>query len=110
ETGFIHFNIGILYAVHEDRRDTAFTYGMTFINGDNITTGKVKAERIDVDELFAQIVAVGSEGYVNAGISGLADSGNLSQRFWAGATEVNRYNAPFSVLNDGSMRALKGKI
>jgi len=34
----------------------------------------------------------------------------LSQRFWAGATEQNRYNAPFQVLNDGSMRALKGKV
>ena len=54
EVGYLHFNIGVLYAVYNDKRDTAFTYGMTYINGGNITTGKISAERIDVSDLFAQ--------------------------------------------------------
>lgn len=35
------FNLGILYPVANDRRDFDFTNGMTFINGDTITTGKI---------------------------------------------------------------------
>ncbi len=108
--GFYHFNCGLLYNVLEGRRDYAFTNGMTYINGDTIRTGKVSAEFIDVIGLFAQIITVGSNNFVNAGISGLADNGSQSQRFWAGATEENRYSAPFSVLDDGSMRAFKGRI
>ncbi len=110
EAGYYHFNCGLLYSVLEGRRDYAFTNGMTYINGDTIRTGKIAAEFIDVIGLFAQIITVGSDGYVNAGISGMADAGSLSQRFWAGATEEDRYDAPFQVLDDGSMQAYKGRI
>lgn len=121
EAGYYHFNIGVIYDVFESRRDYSFTNGMTYINGDTITTGKIKANRIDVDGLFAQLIEVGSNGFTNAGISGLADgteiidgieipSPDKSQRFWAGAAEKDRYEAPFQVLNDGSMKASKGKI
>ncbi len=37
------FNLGILYPVSEGRRDFDFTNGMTFINGDRITTGSIKS-------------------------------------------------------------------
>lgn len=110
EAGYFHFNCGLLYNVLEGRRDYAFTNGMTYINGDTIRTGKVSAEFIDVVGLFAQIITVGSDGYVNAGISGVTDRDEKSIRFWAGANEEDRYSAPFQVYDDGSMEASKGKI
>lgn len=54
EPGFYHFNCGLLYSVLEERRDYAFTNGMTYINGDTIRTGKVQADFIDVVGIFAQ--------------------------------------------------------
>ncbi|WP_286842675.1 MULTISPECIES: phage tail protein [Sphingobacterium] len=110
EAGFYHFNCGLLYNVLEGRRDYAFTNGMTYINGDTIRTGKIGAEFIDVIGLFAQIITVGSDGFVNAGISGLSDEGDDSIRFWAGANEEDRYNAPFQILNNGQLKALRGII
>jgi hypothetical protein len=41
ETGFYHFNVGVLYAVADGRRDFDFTKGMTFITGDTIKTGTI---------------------------------------------------------------------
>lgn len=41
EIGFYHFNLGVLYAVADGRRDFDFTKGMTFITGDTITTGTI---------------------------------------------------------------------
>jgi len=110
EAGFFHFNCGLLYNVLENRRDYAFTNGMTYINGDTIRTGKIGAEFIDVIGLFAQIITVGSDGFVNAGISGLSDRDEKSIRFWAGANEEDRYSAPFQVLDDGTFKALAGII
>ena len=43
EVGYYLFNLGILYAVTEGRRDFDFTNGMTYINGDTITTGRIKS-------------------------------------------------------------------
>lgn len=43
EAGFYHFYVGILYATVAGRRDFDFTNGMTFINGDTITTGRIKS-------------------------------------------------------------------
>jgi len=42
-TGQYHFALGILYPVADGRRDFDFTNGMTFINGDTITTGTIKS-------------------------------------------------------------------
>ena len=110
EVGYWHFNFGYLSTVIEGARSFHPTKGFTLISGGQIETDVITAYLINVNRLFAQVVTVGSNGYVNAGISGLADNGNLSQRFWAGATEENRANAPFSVLNDGSIKALTGRI
>jgi hypothetical protein len=110
EAGYWHFNFGYLSTVIEGVRSFYPTKGFTLISGGQIETDVITAYLINVNRLFAQVVTVGSNGFVNAGISGLADNGNQSQRFWAGATEENRSTAPFSVLNDGSMRALTGRI
>lgn len=56
EQGYYHFNVGVLYNVLDGRRDYSFTNGMTTINGDTITSGKINADRIDVDELFARSI------------------------------------------------------
>jgi len=110
EAGYWHFNFGYLTTVIEGERTFNPTKGFTLISGGQIETDVLSAYMINANRLFAQVVTVGSEGFVNAGISGLADNGNQSQRFWAGATEENRSAAPFSVLDDGSMRAFKGRI
>lgn len=54
ETGYLYFNLGVLYNVYESKRDYSLTNGMTYINGGQITTGKISAERIDVEQLFSE--------------------------------------------------------
>lgn len=46
-------------------------------------------------------VTVGSGGFVSAGLSGASDLGDESVRFWAGASEAEKENAIFRVLNNG---------
>jgi hypothetical protein len=46
--GYYHFLVGILYDVYEGVRDYDFTYGMTYINGRTITTGRIQS----LDELM----------------------------------------------------------
>lgn len=110
EPNYWHFNLGILSSVIDGERSFQATKGSTLISGGQIDTDMITAYMINVRRLFAQLITVGSDGFVNAGISGLSDMGNESQRFWAGATEDSRYDAPFQILNDGSLIASKGKI
>ena len=110
ENGYWHFNLGILSSVIEGKRSFRPTKMFTMISGGDIETDTITAYFINVVRLFAQLITVGSDGYSNAGISGLSDNGNESVRFWAGATAEARDNAPYKVLNDGSMSATKGKI
>lgn len=110
ENGYWFFNLGILSSVIEGKRSFRPTKMFTMISGGDIETDTITAYFINVVRLFAQLISVGSDGYSNAGISGLADAGNSSVRFWAGATAENRNTAPYKVLNDGSMSATKGKI
>lgn len=110
DVAYWYFNFGILSSVLEGVRSFRATKGFTVISGGQIETDAITAYMINVQRLFAQLITVGSDGFVSAGISGLADQGNESQRFWAGATEENRYNAPFQVLNDGNIKSYKGEI
>lgn len=43
DAGQYLFNLGILYAASDGRRDFDFTNGLTFINGDTITTGRIES-------------------------------------------------------------------
>lgn len=110
ENGYWFFNLGVLSSVIEGERSFRPTKMFTMISGGDIETDTITAYFINVVRLFAQLISVGSDGYSNAGISGLSDNGNSSVRFWAGATAEDRNTAPFNVLNDGSMSASKGKI
>ncbi|MDM1061949.1 phage tail protein [Empedobacter falsenii] len=57
---------------------------------------------------------VGNVKGANAGISGFAENGKQSVRFWAGAKASDRANAVFRVLDDGSVYAenayIKGEV
>lgn len=110
EVGYWHFNLGILSSFQEGQRDFRATKMFTLISGGSIETDTITAYLINVKRLFAQIIEVGSDGFTNAGISGLADNGNQSVRFWAGADAENRDTAPFYVLNDGSFKSVKGRV
>lgn len=110
EAGYWHFNFGYLSSVIEGVRSFHPTKGFTLISGGQIETDVITAYLINVNRLFAQVITVGSDGFVNAGISGLNDRGSLSQRYWSGEIEENRYEAPFQVLDDGSLKAFKGEI
>lgn len=50
EAGFYHFLTGMLFIVADGYRDFDFTYGMTYINGNTITTGKIQS--IDTNNYF----------------------------------------------------------
>lgn len=50
----------------------------------------------------AETIALGKEGTINAGITGKGN-GDDAIRFWAGATEDNKENAPFKVYDDGTV-------
>ncbi|MFD1770858.1 hypothetical protein [Sphingobacterium suaedae] len=113
EAGYWYFNLGVLSSVIEGSRSLQSTMGFTMISGGNIITDTITAYYINVKKLFAQLIEVGSNGYTNAGISGLTkESPNelKSVRFWAGSTGENRDSAPFRVLEDGSLSSTKGKI
>lgn len=45
--GYYHLLVGVIYAVYNGVRDFDLTYGMTYINGRTITTGKIQS----LDEL-----------------------------------------------------------
>ncbi|PVH27013.1 phage tail protein [Sphingobacterium corticibacter] len=105
-----YFNLGVLSSVLDGSRSFRPTKMFTMISGGNIETDTITAYFINVVRLFAQVITVGSEGFVNAGISGVSDNGGQSVRFWAGADAQSKDTAPFRVLNDGSMEAFKGRI
>lgn len=45
--GYYHFLVGVIYSVYNGVRDFDLTYGMTYINGRTITTGRIQS----LDEL-----------------------------------------------------------
>ncbi len=110
EPGYWYFNLGVLSSVIEETRSFRVTKMFTMISGGSVETDLITAYLINVNKLFAQLINVGSQGFEKAGISGLADHGNQSVRFWAGAEASARDSAPFRVLNDGTMSATSGKV
>jgi hypothetical protein len=60
--------------------------------------------------LASKVILVGSEGNVNAGISGITDNGLSSTRFWSGAVQANKDTAPFRVQDDGTASMSKANI
>lgn len=110
ESGYWYFNLGVLSSVLDGSRSFRPTKMFTMISGGNIETDTIAAYFINVVRLFAQVITVGSEGFVNAGISGVSDNGGQSVRFWAGADAQGKDTAPFRVLNNGSLYSTRGFI
>ena len=144
--GYHVFNLGVLYQVNADGyRDFEFTKGMTYIVGDNITTGRIKdlssqnyfdldASQFNMGDAESGIdwnvttpsvltirgavatkeIRVGSGGNINAGISGIDETGATSIRFYAGSDFENRATAKFRVQDDGKVymedASVKGHI
>ncbi len=71
EPGHYLFNLGILYKVLEGRRDFDFTNGMTYINGDTITTGRIKSlDGLNFFDLSSSQFRIGNdESYLDYNVS-----------------------------------------
>ena len=74
---------------------TCYDNTKTTIDGGIVTSGTVQL--------------AGSDKSIKAGITG-EGTADTSVRMWAGATFANRANAPFRVLQDGSIHATKAYI
>jgi hypothetical protein len=62
---------------------------------------------VDGGLVTAETISLGSGDNIKAGTTGKGDS-DEDIRFWAGSTFEDRANAPFRVLQDGSIIATKG--
>lgn len=137
--GFWAFNLGQLFEVNLDGyRNFDFTKGMTFIVGDQITTGRIQDitkqnffdltsgsfnlgnEQYGIDWnvttegrltirgfVIADDVSVGSNGVINAGLSGDTTLGLDSIVIWSGGTKET---ATFKVNQRGELYAVSGYI
>ncbi|MRJ09292.1 hypothetical protein EDL99_10540 [Ornithobacterium rhinotracheale] len=73
----------------------------TTIDGDVISTGVLQVGGLDAS----------GESKSNAGISGTTEKGEGNDvRFWAGSTAENKDNAPFRVLENGSLFSTAGEV
>lgn len=109
EPEYYNFLLGVLHAVSEEVRWVSLTFGATTINGKYIKTGCISSmDGTTWFDLESGRLEVGSAtlGTGQAGISGLVSaSPETDVRFWAGSSYANRANAPFRVLNNGSLIA-----
>lgn len=130
QSGFFTFQVGVLFAEFENRRDHEFTKGMTFIIGDQITAGVVKdlsginffnltegtfnlgASGTGMDfgvslanTLSVQKIVIGYGDYV----SGIGNDGNFP--LFIGANSLsNPTSAKFRVQRDGTFFATGANI
>ncbi len=100
-TGYYHFLVGMLFAVADEYRDFDFVYGMTYINGNTITTGKIQS--IDTNNYFDLTnnkFRIGdANGFVdwNAAASGtLSVKGNIVITAASGYTNISDIPARLS--------------
>jgi hypothetical protein len=104
-TGRIVSNDGLNYLDLDTKfikwgdEDSGFDFGVT-------TPGEFTIQ----NALASKVILVGSEGNVNAGISGITGNGLLSTRFWSGAVQENKDTAPFRVQDDGTASMSKANI
>ncbi|MBB6126972.1 phage tail protein [Mucilaginibacter lappiensis] len=134
--GYYAFNVGILYEVNTDGyRDFEFTKGMTYIVGDQITTGRIKditgqnyfdlnAGEFNLgdsdnglDWNITKPATLTIRGFTVAKVVQVGSAGLINARI-SGITDKGSQsirfaagaNDEFKVLDDGSMVATKGKI
>jgi hypothetical protein len=123
--GYYWFLVGTLGSVYNNRREFYTSYGFSFINGNNITTGKVQSHNgstyfdLDNNEIVGRIIF--RDGVVSGYVSIVNEEGD--ERAWlngastpeddivfgvGGTKEEN--NPPFKVYEDGEMHAANDNI
>lgn len=114
KTPSVPYDVGDLWVDGTDLRTcvTAKTSAETYnINDWDIKVGYDNTQTtIDGGLVTSGTIQVaGDNTNILAGITG-KDTATDSVRFWAGASQENRYTAPFRVLQDGTMYATKANI
>lgn len=80
---------------------SSFIAAYTVIDGGNITTGTVTAAQIDVDDLFAEDITIGTNGVIHANFDGTISSGAITADGTTGwAVDYTGY----AVFNDITIR------
>ncbi|CAM1341722.1 phage tail protein [Tenacibaculum aestuarii] len=82
------------------------------LNTAQTTANKTNFLQTDIDGnvISTGTMQVGALNNANAGVTGVTDAGANSVRFFAGSDYAGKNNAPFRVLDDGSIFSTKGSI
>lgn len=99
EVPYYYFNIGVIFPEVDGVRDYAFTNGMTYINGRQIKTGTIDADRLDVQA----IVVNGGGATVSQMNTALADTLLASKAYAAAEDELSRVT--MAAYADGKVTA-----
>lgn len=122
---YYHFLVGVLNSESENERSFVSLYGYTEVLPGRITTdrivssdgktffdlvGNVIGGRIYFqDGLISGLIGAGDKTAIKAGING-EGTGDGIVRFWSGVSAEEKENAPFRVLEDGTLYAIKAII
>ena len=114
--GYYHFLVGIIYAVYDGVRDYDLTYGMTYINGRTITTGKIQSlDELCYLDLTAGTFKIGDETHsLDWGVTAsgqLTLKGTMVQRSPGEYFPITIYRGPYSpvtVYHNGDMVTYNG--
>ena len=90
----------------ENGKETAFSKGIKSLQ---TKTSPFSDTLIDGNVVATGTMIVGNTMGTQAGISGVGIADN-DIRFWAGSNYINRANAPFHVLQDGTLHATNAHI
>jgi hypothetical protein len=123
--GYYHFLVALVNSEYNGDRSVVALYGFSEVLPGRITTDRIVSAdgdtyfdlanseiggRIDFkDGLVSGDIGIGNEKGINAGMSG-AGNADTDIRLWAGATKENKENAPFRVMQDGSVEMSKADI
>lgn len=123
--GYYHLLVGVLNSELDGERSYVDLYGYTEVLPGRITTdrivssdgktffdlvGNVIGGRIYFqDGLISGLIGAGDKTAIKAGING-EGTGDGIVRFWSGVSAEEKENAPFRVLEDGTLYAIKAII
>lgn len=99
EIPFYYFNIGVIFPDVDGVRDYAFTNGMTYINGRQIKTGTIDADRLDVQA----IVVNGGGATVSQMNTAVSDTLLAAKAYSAAQDELSRVT--MAAYADGKVTA-----
>lgn len=122
---YYHFLVGVLNSESDNERSFVSLYGFTEVLPGRITTDKIVSSdgktffdlvgnviggRIYFqDGLISGLIGAGNKTAIKAGING-EGTGDDIVRFWSGVSAEEKETAPFRVLEDGTLYAIKAII